>query len=264
MHMHLELGRVGERGDEQTLITAYSDASWCSAAGYRSTSGACVAVDGLLVNTLARTQAVTALSTAEAELIALVAGSQEVVLLKNVLQELGMKPVAVVRSDSSAALAITQKKGPGRIKHVALRALKVQEWMREKIVRYEFVQGVENWADLLTKALVPQRVMVLSRGLGLEGRQDDDEQNEDDKVISMIEEPEHDSSEGLRWAYTVVALVAGIVASIAFFGGWCCARRRRRTCEVAVQSPTTYTEVRKVAIPRFVVLPEAQQGAWRQ
>jgi hypothetical protein len=215
----------------------------------------------VVVNTLARTQAVTALSTAEAELIALVACSQEVVLLKNVLQELGMKPVAVVRSDSSAALAITQKKGPGRIKHVALRALKVQEWMRDKIVRYEFVQGVENWADLLTKALVPQRVMVLSRGLGLEGRQDDDEQNEEDKVISMIEEPEtHNSTEGLRWAYTVVA----VIASFAFAGGWCCSRRRRRTCDVAVQSPTTYTEVRKVANPRFMVLPEAQQGAWRQ
>ena len=60
----------------------------------------------------------------------------------------------------------------------------------------------------------------------------------------------------------VVAFESAVLALI-----WCRARCCIRRCtyrSMAVQSPTTYTEIRGILNPRFQPLPDYQVGAWEQ
>ena len=74
-----------------------------------------------------RTQNHVTMSSAEAELIAMVKCSAELLGVRSMLRDLGVETSGVVYADSSAALAIAKRKGAGKLRHINVSSLWVQE-----------------------------------------------------------------------------------------------------------------------------------------
>ena len=74
-----------------------------------------------------RTQNHVTLSSAEAELIALVKCSAELLGIRSAMSDFGVESSGVVYADSSAALAIANRKGAGKLRHINISTLWIQE-----------------------------------------------------------------------------------------------------------------------------------------
>ena len=103
------------------------------------------------------------LSSGEAELVALVRASTEAIGLAQLGACWGLDLGVEIFVDSSAALAVTSRKGYGRLRHVRVGQLWVQEAAEREMVRYSKVGGSRNPADLLTKYLAAPRALELTK-----------------------------------------------------------------------------------------------------
>jgi len=117
-------------------------------------------------------QQVVSLSSGEPEFYA--AGSVAVRLLffSYLFLEVGKKVAAVLRSDSSAARGVLKRAGPGRIRHLQVRFLWVQERVAEGSLAVEPVLGAWHTADLGTKILDGKRVKELAAQTSLRPSRD--------------------------------------------------------------------------------------------
>ncbi len=100
-----------------------------------------------------RTQQCITLSSAEAELVAMCKLSAELLGVLSMLKDLGESKTGTVLADSTAALAIADRKGSGKLRHINIRLLWIQERKNKEELTSEKVLGTENPADLLTKPL---------------------------------------------------------------------------------------------------------------
>ena len=104
-------------------------------------------IGGHFIKGWARTQNHITLSSAEAELIALVKCSAELLGVRSMLRDFGRESEGVVYADSSAALAIAKRKGAGKMRHINVNSLWIQERQNEKDLELRKVLGTENPAD---------------------------------------------------------------------------------------------------------------------
>ena len=160
----------GEETAEKEL-TGYVDASW----NVVSVSGALLCWRGMMLKSFSRKQA---LSSAEAELIALVEASKEaiyVALLTETLvfglekqQETGSFHL-VFLSDSEAAISISAMSGLlRRVRHLELRARYLQELVTSGRLVLRWISGELNPSDGLTKSVSEDRMLqTLLEGCGL-------------------------------------------------------------------------------------------------
>ena len=105
------------------------------------------------LRTYSVTQKNITLSSAEAELIALVRCTSEAIGISQLAQGWGISLEAHIFVDSSAALSIATRRGVGKLRHVRIGHLWVQERAAEGEVHFRKVPGEENPADLCTKFL---------------------------------------------------------------------------------------------------------------
>ena len=105
------------------------------------------------LKTWSSSQKTIALSSGEAELIALVKMSSEVLGILNMLTEWGIQPGARVYVDSSAALGVVHRKGSGKLRHIRVNMLWVQDKRASGELDYEKIEGTDNPGDLMTKHL---------------------------------------------------------------------------------------------------------------
>ena len=133
-------------------VTAYTDSDWagCKKTG-RSTSGGIVTVGSHVIKSYSRQQKTVALSSAEAELHAMVAASAESLGIVSLLADMGVDAIGEVYADSSAALGIAQRQGIGKVRHIRTQALWIQEVRITGRLAYKKVLGRRNPADILTK-----------------------------------------------------------------------------------------------------------------
>ena len=82
------------------------------------------------------------------------------------MKDLGRTKKGVVYADSSAALAIADRKGSGKLRHVNIRMLWIQEKEQRGEVGLREVNGAVNPADLMTKYMAGPRMVDLMRRLG--------------------------------------------------------------------------------------------------
>ena len=162
----LFLGQGFCGGDNE--VSVLTDASWASSAGRKSTSGGTIFFGGVLLQTWSRTQSVVALSSCEAEFLAVGTAVQEGALVQHVLAELGVTAKLRVYCDSSSARQLANKRGVGRLKHMQIRELFVQEEVRAGRLELAAISSVDNLADLLTKAFTRTRHDELCRLIGLQ------------------------------------------------------------------------------------------------
>ena len=116
------------------------------------------------------TQKRVTLSSAEAELGALVKASTEVIGVLQMAEGLGRSVGAEVYVDSSAALAVVQRKGCGKLRHVRVGQLWIQEVAENEELKYQKMKGEQNPADINTKHLTRLRLDVLLDLINLRDR----------------------------------------------------------------------------------------------
>ena len=145
---------------EAAELDAYVDTDFagCSVTR-RSTSGGVLCRGRHLLKHWSTTQKGVTLSSGEAELAGVVKGTAEALGLQSVARDLGVDVKVRVRADSSAALGICQRSGIGKVRHLAVAQLWVQEKVRNKEVSLHKVLGTSNPADLLTKFLPQPSIM---------------------------------------------------------------------------------------------------------
>ena len=105
------------------------------------------------LKTWSSTQKSITLSSGEAELVAAVKASCETIGFVQMAMEWGLETVAEIMVDSSAALGAVKRKGNGRLRHVRVGLLWVQQCQEQGELAYKKVLGTANPADLLTKHL---------------------------------------------------------------------------------------------------------------
>ena len=93
------------------------------------------------------------MSSAEAEYYALVEGSVRSLGLQSMMQELGLKKQIFLYTDSSAAQSFSSQRGLGRMRHIEVKQLWLQEAVCRDRIRLVKVKGEENPADVFTKFL---------------------------------------------------------------------------------------------------------------
>jgi hypothetical protein len=141
--------------DKSELITVFVDSDWAGCRRSRkSTSGGVIKVGAHVIKTWSTTQATIATSSGEAELHAMYDGAARGLGLKTVLEEMNVRPeLALCRvcTDSSAAKAFVSTRGLGRMRHVEVKLLWLQEMVQKGRIRVGKVHGATNVADVLTK-----------------------------------------------------------------------------------------------------------------
>ncbi len=114
------------------------------------------------------TQATVALSSAEAELYALVKGASQTLGIIAMGADFGMTLDGRVHTDASAALGIVNRQGLGKLRHISAQYLWIQDKVRTGDLAVNKVPGTDNPADLFTKHLCAETMRRHVGALGLD------------------------------------------------------------------------------------------------
>ena len=141
--------------DERMKLSAYSDSDWAGHHGSRkSASSGCLMIDGILLYSSSRTQGLIALSSAEAEVYAAVSTCCDAIYMKRRLEFVFEQNVSIqLLIDNSAARQILMRAGVGRVRHLSVKILWLQQQVERKMVSVAAVASSANVADLGTKRL---------------------------------------------------------------------------------------------------------------
>ena len=168
-HMALLFTRTLEGCDDVVVMT---DSDWAKDPQTRkSRSAAHVYVGDCLLYSFTRRQSVIAQSSGEAELYATAAGVSEGILLRKVLAFSGMVLGLRTLSDSAANNAMTHRLGVGRVRHLEVKVLWLQQMVYKGLLTMTWQAGKDNNSDLGTKVLTKQRFQDLVHSCGLRARE---------------------------------------------------------------------------------------------
>ena len=130
-----------EDDDEKVKVDVYVDSDWASGWSRKSTSGGMLTVNCVGVKHWSRTQKAKALSSGEAEYYAMVTGCAEGLGMQSLAEDLGWKADIWLWTDSSAAKAIGNRRGLGKLRHAELKWLWVKDIVKEGRVKLKTVKG---------------------------------------------------------------------------------------------------------------------------
>ena len=119
----------------------------------RSTSGGVAKLGTHVIKCWSKTQSTVALSSAEAELTGICQAAGEGLGLQSLLHDLGWHVDVRVHADAAAAIGICRRRGLGRVRHLAVADLWIQDRLRTGDFSLHKVAGSDNVADMLTKHL---------------------------------------------------------------------------------------------------------------
>ena len=117
----------------------------------RSTSGDVLMMGASTLKHWSTTQSTIALSSGEAELSGIVKGASLGLGFQSTAADLGITVRLRIHSDSSAAIGISRRRGLGKIRHLSVGDLWVQERLRNGDFELVKILGTQNPADVLTK-----------------------------------------------------------------------------------------------------------------
>lgn len=160
-------------GDKQSneMICGYADANWAEDRFNRkSNSGYIFKVFGGPVSWACRKQNCVALSSTEAEFIALSEACQEAVWIKRLLTEMHLDiklPINIFEDNQSCLNLIKEEKLSNRTKHIDTRYNFVKDYIEKKIVSCTYCSTERMVADILTKPLPATKHLKLRKLCGL-------------------------------------------------------------------------------------------------
>jgi hypothetical protein len=148
-------------------LQGYVDASYAACLDTsRSTTGFVFTLAGGPVSWQSKRQSTVALSTAEAEYMALCDGTKEALFMRQILADIGFKPTkpTALLEDNKAAILMTAKPiHHQRSKHIHVRFHFTREAVERGEIKIEYVNTSAQLADYLTKAL-PKDAFLKCRG----------------------------------------------------------------------------------------------------
>ena len=97
-------------------------------------------------------QSLAALSSGEAEFYGIVRAVATSKQTSHVLEQTGMKAEMTIASDSSAARRICTRTGSGKVRHLSIKEMWIQEAYRKEEFQLVSVDTLLNRADIGTKA----------------------------------------------------------------------------------------------------------------
>ncbi len=112
----------------EEVADGFTDSDWagCRRTG-RSTSGGAIMIGDHFIKGWSRTQNSVTLSSAESESVAMCKLSAELPGIISMGRDLGKELKGVVYADSSAALAVSKRRGSGKLRHINVGTLWIQE-----------------------------------------------------------------------------------------------------------------------------------------
>ena len=141
---------------DQNKVIAYSDADWATDVENRkSVSGGIITHNGNIVSWFSKKQELTAMSTMEAEYIALAAATKDVKWYRNWIQEVySVLTPSILLCDNTAAISFTKDdRYHQRTRHIDLRYHFVKEYVESKDIEVKYISTERQLADILTKCL---------------------------------------------------------------------------------------------------------------
>ncbi|KAI0991961.1 hypothetical protein K3495_g16225 [Podosphaera aphanis] len=153
-----------------SMIHGYADASWCNNLDDRkSYSGYVLRLGEVSISWCSQKQKAVALSTVEAEYMAICLSSRHLIWLCRAVKELQQSYGAILHADSNGAIDLSgNNKVTQRSKHIDIQYHFIRDHVG-KDFKLEYVPSSENLADLFTKALpksthelLAQRILMQS------------------------------------------------------------------------------------------------------
>ena len=123
----------------------------------RSTSGGAAVFGEHLIKHWCTTQPTVALSSGEAELGGIVKGATQGIGLQSIALDLGICVKLTLFTDSKAARAMVHRKGIGKVRHLEVSELWVQDSIKVGKFTVDKIEGEHNPADILTKHVEAER-----------------------------------------------------------------------------------------------------------
>jgi hypothetical protein len=166
----INLGLHFKKKSGKCALVGYADSDWAGDLDRKSTSGYLFKVYGASVCWVTKKQSTVALSSTEAEYVALASASSELIWLKNLLEDLNIKieePVLMFE-DNQSCIHLLSKWEHRRLKHVDVKYNFVRDLVSDRIVEVKFIPSKEQKADILTKGLSSEQFVKLRLGLGLD------------------------------------------------------------------------------------------------
>lgn len=157
-------------GNGNQMLVGYVDADMAGDVDSRkSTSGYLITFAGGAVSWQSRLQKCVALSTTEAEYIAITEGCKEMMWMKKFLQELGQNQESyVLYCDSQSAIHLSKNSTyHSRSKHIDVRYHWIRDVLENKLLQIEKIHTNDNGADMMTKALSKEKIEFCKEAAGI-------------------------------------------------------------------------------------------------
>ncbi|KAL5838301.1 hypothetical protein ACOSQ3_015470 [Xanthoceras sorbifolium] len=157
-------------GKRELKVQGYVDADFAGEVDHRrSTTGYVFTIGTTAVSWMSQIQKIVALSTTEAEYVAVTEASKEMIWLQGLLIELGFSQGKnVLYSDSQSAIHLAKNSAfHSRTKHIGLRYHFIRSLLEDEVLTLEKIHGSKNPADMLTKAVTTEKLKLCSASVGL-------------------------------------------------------------------------------------------------
>ena len=151
--------------DGANTCTGYTDADWGGDVNDRkSTSGYLFLLSGGAVSWKSQKQRCVALSTAEAEYVAMASAAQESVWLKQLMGELTNSDAEAHEDNQSAIAMAKNPQFHGRAKHIDIY---IRDQVNEGAIALKYCPTIDMIADILTKGLTRESFCKLRERCGI-------------------------------------------------------------------------------------------------
>lgn len=167
----LDLKLTYLKGNKGTVLTGYADADWGSdIVDRKSISGHVFMVFGNTISWSTRKQTAVALSSMEAEYVALSSAAREAIWLRGLVTELGedvSKPTIIYEDNQRCIITASSGKESHKLKHVDIRYHYLRDLIERGDIKLNYIGTKEQLADIMTKALSTVTHVEIRRKLGL-------------------------------------------------------------------------------------------------
>ena len=164
-------GLLYTKGANEDGLVGYSDADWAGDCNdYKSTTGYLFQIGGTVVTWKSKKQSCVALSTAEAEYMALASAAQEAVWIRELNTDLGNNqthPTLIMEDNQSAIAMAKNPQYHGKSKHINIKFHFVREQVSNGKIHLKYCPTEDMLADMLTKAIGPEKLNKLRALCGM-------------------------------------------------------------------------------------------------
>ena len=165
---HPRLVQIMKWQDEVNKLDLYVDSDWAGCKETRkSTSAGCIFMGEHCVRSWSKDQDIIALSSAEAELHAASYGAMQCKGTHSVGRDMMMDMEIHIHTDASASIGVMKRLGLGKVRHIQVRDLWLQQEVKDKKLIIHKVDTRLNPADLGTKSQTREEMVTHMTTMGM-------------------------------------------------------------------------------------------------